>query len=184
MDTAKTIENLAKAFEAAARAVQQQGFELESHAVLMASSVNAGLALEFYAKCLSQLSVGHYPKSHSLKTILEKLPASIRSNLRNAFNDSGVDEIRDQIRQVETHSGTTIDSDFDSVVSNWSRVFVEGRYWFECSGTSSKPPLNVFFYDHLVRVMSDAITKQRASKSPCNQAMKPSGTGSPGLGSG
>jgi hypothetical protein len=163
MDIDKILERSAQAFEAVARMVQQQGLALESHSVLMASSVNAGLALEFYAKCLSQLTVGHYPRTHSLQAVLRNLPTLMQSDLSKAFNDSVTDEKRGQIRQVETHSGTTIDVDFDSIVDNWSRVFVEGRYWFESSGTNSTP-LHWFFFDELIRVMKDAIVKQRATE--------------------
>ncbi len=164
MRTDEILENSAYAFEMVARAVQQQGFNLESHAVLMASSVNAGLALEFYAKCLSQLSIGHYPPSHNLQTILQGLGPEIQANLSVAFNRSLTDELREQIRHVETQSGTTIDVAFNSVVTNWSRVFVEGRYWFEPKKTNSMPPLHWFFFDSLVRVLRDAMAKQRASQ--------------------
>jgi len=162
MDIDRILENSAHAFEAVARAIQQQGFGLESHSLLMASTVNAGLALEFYAKCLSQLSVGHYPRSHSLQKILGALPSPIQSDLRKTFNASVTNEIGEEIRQIKIQTGTIIDTDFDSVIGNWSRVFVDGRYWFESLENSLKSPLHWFFFDQLVRVLSDTITKQRA----------------------
>jgi hypothetical protein len=170
MCTDEILENSAYAFEMVARAVQQQGFDLESHAVVMASSVNAGLALEFYAKCLSQLSIGRYNRSHDLQKILQnlqELDPKIHADLRAAFDDSVTNELREQVRHVETQSGSTIDCAFDSVVANWSRVFVEGRYWFEpkTPKTSSTPPLHWFFFDSLVRALRDAIAKKRALKS-------------------
>lgn len=154
------LENSACAFETAARAVQQQAFDLESHAVLMASSVNAGLAVELYAKCLSQLSIGEYPSTHNLRKILENLRPELQADLRTAFDSGLTNELREQVNHVEIQIGTTIDCAFDSVVANWSRVFVEARYWSE-PNTSSTPPLHWFFFDLMVCVLRKAIGKER-----------------------
>ena len=162
MDTDRILENSAHAFAVVACTIQRDGFGLESHSLVMASTVNAGLALELYAKCLRQLAVGDYPKSHNLKNILKKLPGAMQSELQKAFDESVTDERKEEIRQVETQSGLKVDTDFHSVVANWSRVFVEGRYWFETAPTSSKPPLHWFFFEELVRVLRAAIDKQRS----------------------
>jgi hypothetical protein len=161
LNTDQILENAAVAYAFVARTTQSQGFGLNSHAVLLASSVNAGLSLEFYAKCLCQLFNGDYPHIHCLKSILARLPLEVQEELRANFDHGVTVEEREQVQHIETQSGAEIHIDYDSVVTNWSRVFVDGRYWFE-HDDASRPPLHWFFFETLVGVMSGAITTQRS----------------------
>ena len=155
------LENAAVAYALVARNTQIQVFGLDSYAVLLASSVNAGLSLEFYAKCLCQLFTGDYPHTHCLNKILVKLPPEVQRELRADFDQGVTDEERERVQLIEAQRGAEIHIDFDSVVANWSRIFVDGRYWFEYND-ASRPLLNWFFFETLVRVMSDAIITIRS----------------------
>ena len=161
LNTDQILENAAVAYALVARTTQNQGFGLDSHYVLLASSVNAGLSLEFYAKCLCQLFTGGYPHTHCLSKILAELPPEVREELRAHFDQGVTAEEMERVQLIKAQSGAEIRIDYDSVVANWSRIFIDGRYWFEGNDVS-RPPLNWFFFDTLVRVMSDAITAKRS----------------------
>jgi len=90
------------------------------------------------------------------------LPETLRSNLRAAFASAVTNTAKDEIRRVCIESGATIDTGFDSVVANWSKVFRRGRYWFEASGNTSQPALHWFFFDELVSIMKKEIEQQRS----------------------
>lgn len=161
MNTDQILENAAVSYRLVAIEIQSQGFGLDSHSLLLVSSVNAGLSLEFFAKCLCHLYTGSYPKTHVLSSILASLPPQVQEKLRADFEHGVTDEERVQVQTVQAQSGAEIHIDYDSVVANWSRVFVDGRYWFEHSDTS-RTPLHWFFFELLVRVMSDAIAIKRS----------------------
>ncbi len=93
---------------------------------------------------------GDYEHTHDLTKVLAKLPKKLQSELSQVFRDSVTDAMKDKVRRVALVSGTTIDTDFDSVIANWSRVFVGGRYWFETVTNTSSPALNWVFFDELV----------------------------------
>jgi hypothetical protein len=161
IDKVRILENSAHAFACVAREINQCGFGIESHSLIMASSVNAGLAIEFYAKCLSQVVVGEFERTHDLKKILARLPEDVQSELRIAFDNIPKDDLEEEIRRVMGESNTTIKTDFDSVLKNWSNVFVNGRYWFE--NLEHQPSLHSYFFDELVCIFKDAISRHKST---------------------
>jgi hypothetical protein len=161
LNTDLILENAAISFALVARTAQVQGFGLDSHSVLLASSVNAGLSLEHYVKCLCYLYIGSYPKTHYLSSNLAKLPPEVQEELRASFEHGVTREEIEQVQSIQAESGAEIHTDYGSAISNWSRVFAEGRYWFEHKD-ASHPPLHWFFFETLVRVMSGAIITKRS----------------------
>lgn len=161
LNTDLILENAAMSFALVARTAQVQGFGLDSHSVLLASSVNAGLSLEYYAKCLCYLYIGSYPKTHYLSSILAKLPPEVQEELRDGIEHGVTSEEIEQVQNIQAESGAEIHTDYSSTISNWSRVFVEGRYWFE-HNDASHPPIHWFFFELLVSVLSGAIITKRS----------------------
>jgi len=150
MDKSQVLLNSATAFEMVARQVNLGGINLESHSVLIAASVNAALSLEYFAKYLSFVSIGDYERTHSLRKILEAIPPILYEKLKKEYEKALTDEEVNRAKIVSTESEIAIDADFDSVIHNWSCVFVDGRYWFEPKKDGSKKSLHWFFFDPLV----------------------------------
>ena len=156
MDRLQILLKSANAFERVARHVNSEGMDLESHSLIIASSVNAALSLEYFAKCLVFAHCGKYKKSHNLEDILSDLPSGLHDQLAREYKAALTDEEINRARMASGSAGVPIETDFDSAVKNWSRVFVKGRYWFEV-GSGNVQELHWFFFDPLVTAFRAVI---------------------------
>ena len=157
MDKYQVLLNSAKAFEVVARQVNLGGISLESHSVLMASSVNAALSLEYLAKCLSFVATGNYERTHSLKKILKTIPSHLYDQLKNEYEKALTEEEVNRAKITSEASGVEIKESFDSAIDNWSSVFVDGRYWFEPEKNGDGKSLHWFFFDPLTSAFKQVI---------------------------
>ncbi len=149
MDKLQILLISASAFEHVARQINSEGMNLEIHSVTIASGVNAALALEYYAKCLVFAHCGKYKKIHNLEVILSDIPQNLRDQLRKEYEKALTDEEIIRAKMTSERTRIPIEPDFNSVTRNWSRVFVDGRYWFETTDETVKT-VHWFFFDPLV----------------------------------
>jgi len=162
MDRSVTLEDMAGTFESLARATNKSACISNRHSEHIASWVNAALSIELFAKCLAEHVNGKYLPTHDLKKILDELSVSIRSDLLSAFDDQITDEAKENVKRLEKESGVSIGYDFESIISNWSLVFVKGRYWFENQGSQG---FHALFFDELIAALKQEIEKQKRCRS-------------------
>jgi HEPN domain-containing protein len=157
MEKSQVLLSSAKAFEVIARQVNLGGINLESHSVLIASSVNAALSLEYLAKYLSFISTGKYERTHNLRKILKGIPLDLYNQLKNEYEKVLTEEEVNRAKITSEASGVSINEDFDSAIHNWSSVFVDGRYWFEPEKGGNGKSFHWFFFDPLTLAFKQVI---------------------------
>jgi len=157
MNEYQALLNSAEAFESVARQVNIGGIALDSHSVLIASSVNAALSLEYLAKYLSFVATGEYKRTHKIKDILSTLPLNLYSQLKNEYENHLTEEESNRAKITSEASGLEIKEDFESVIENWSSVFIDGRYWFEPDKDGNNKSFNWFFFDPLLSAFKQVI---------------------------
>ncbi|MFA0305311.1 hypothetical protein AB4543_05400 [Vibrio splendidus] len=104
--------------------------------LLVPSQVNAALALELYFKSLYQLIEQEDFKvkgkhSHDFYRIYKALPSEYRERMNKRFDDLISKRDKSDIKQMKLDSNVNISLKLESLIQNWSRVFVDMRYIYE-----------------------------------------------------
>ncbi|MBN2746519.1 MAG: HEPN domain-containing protein [Bacteroidales bacterium] len=93
--------------------------------------VMAAFGLELYLKSIQQFEKGTIKKTHNIKDIFDELTDESKDKIRINFKDDVLRNPPHNIKDIEKKSGVKITDDFDSVLSDISRLFVDFRYIFE-----------------------------------------------------
>lgn len=145
---------LADSFALLAATANGEGLASSTHPMVMAGAVNAGLSLEYLAKALNLVVLGEFERTHDLTKLADALPADVRQSLQITYE---VGRSKEEVKRAEDAAkaaGVAIDPGFGSVMKNWSRLFVEGRYWFE---GQKNPALHWFFFEPLSQAYKSVI---------------------------
>lgn len=148
LSSANSFENVAKNIQVSAG---------NDHGLLIASAVNASLALECFVKTLVLLEGKNYEKTHDLNKNFNLLSKQTKMLLEKSFEEQLTDELLSQIKILSDESGITIEPKLDDTLKNWSKVFVNGRYWFAIKHEG----FHWYFFEELLQALKITIYELR-----------------------
>lgn len=134
--------------------------EIEDMSMLIPIQVNAALTLELYLKIICKYENGEFKNIHKLDLLFDKLSCGTKNIIKSDFqkllnnrNMSDIDKLEYEMKKSDpSHS---IARNFDSLLKEWGRVFVEARYWYELKGKK----LNMILFPEIDDVLRSYIEK-------------------------
>ncbi len=138
-DRAKSILTLADAYSSAAKCLNT--ICLNNTKLFTPSQVTAALALELYFKSLYYLIYSkdfkkNHRHSHDFHDLFCTLPTKIQKSMESDFNQTIKKRNMNDVKKIESESGSVIPPDLKGNLKPWSSVFVEIRYIYDVSNKS------------------------------------------------
>jgi hypothetical protein len=151
MTTAKQIFQAAKLYSSAAK-------ELNGNvSFLIPSNVLAALSLELYFKSIYFSTKGcEFDKSHKIHEIFNALEQSLSSEILSSFDHEMKKVDKSKIIALERSFKLKIDLDLSSILTNWSKIFVEMRYFYD----TPKYQLIAMFFPEIERAILDVVARK------------------------